>query len=219
MIHHELAEEAEEDVFLDRDPPGRAPEGVRILLCEPQQLGQGRHRVDRGARAPVDGGSVHLLLDHASLFRGPVIGEGDQRRERIPLRIEPDQAVHRDAEGNARDLRASFLRGPHHAREGVEYRLEDPIRVLLCPAGERRTERVLPRLVGQEATVPGVRDRLGARRAYVDSYDRGRFSHADPPTPDRRYRNTRVRRSSSTATICTGSRTVLSPKRPILTLM
>ena len=98
-----------QDELLDAAPAPRPRDDVGGVGGEPAQLGQRRHRVQRGPRAAVE-----VRVGAAQVLRlggGPHVGPGQQARQRPAVGVEGAQPVHGGADRDARDPRAPVPRG------------------------------------------------------------------------------------------------------------
>ena len=166
-VDQPLAGQAVYEQLLDPDPARHARMQLGLLLGEPHELDQRRHRVKRGPRARVE---VRVLGPEAlGLLGGPAVGPRDERGDRPSVPIKPDERVHRGAQRHAGDpIAAACL---HRGAGGLQRGVDDLIGILFGLTERGLVERIAP--IPRTARVgPRVEDdRLDARRPDIDGED------------------------------------------------
>ena len=140
-----------------------------LVLAEPHELGQRRHRMKRRAGALVQ--AEVLVAQALGLLGRARIGPGDQPRQGPVAGVQGEQPVHRRADAEPADLGAALAGPGRGAGDDLEHGLDDHLGVLLGPPVLGLDHGAAGLGVAELAPVAVEGDRLGARRADVDAED------------------------------------------------
>jgi hypothetical protein len=172
-VDRELPAQPETHVVLRQQHLPHVLPDVGLMRANPQELGQreiGERWIRRQAQEPV---AADRLVEPAAFGFGALIAPDDRGPQYGIFRIEEHGSVHLSREADARDRPGGHAARRQHRTDRLLRRPPPVVRILLGPAGSRRTERgVVPRLRSEERAVLAHDQRARAAGADVDAQDR-----------------------------------------------
>ena len=169
MVDDIAAEQAMKHVLLDADEARGGCEKLRLLVAQPGELHERRHRMDGRTGTAIDRHPVAFRANPLRPAGGAIVRPGDAARQRGPIGGDRDDAVHRGAECDAREAVGRNARGANRIANRGDDRAMDLVGILFGGGRRRRQQRVLDGAVRDDTPAQVEDDGLGRRRADVDA--------------------------------------------------
>ncbi len=172
MIDQPFAKQAIQHIFLHTDKPCGASEQLRLVVPQPHDFAERRHRMNRRACAQIDCMAIQLVANPVRPFARAVVGPGDAVGQKTVVAVERDHAMHCGTERHQGDPVISRLRSPScldRLGNRGQYRLINLLRILFRHARRRTQQWIFHRVLGNHTPFQGEHYRFGTGGADIDA--------------------------------------------------